>query len=361
MFQPRGRAALAWRLAVGVLLLLAAVARALLGPVDLFVFPVLVACFVLRRDGLAVLPLALVFYHLSTLVRNDRPLRLVLVSDVIQFAEWSLLAIFVLVTLDKYTAVRRLESRIHQDLDLARTLQAALTVPEYDFGGVRIQGVIQQSNQVGGDFYYFRPFQKKYVVFCLGDVMGKGISASLIMAMVMGFMFEWGKKSPSPEFILQKLNGRLNRLFGEDSSWFITIVYGVFNEETGELVYASGGGQAGLVLRADGSVDQLVSDGIPLGVFPDTEYQESRLSLGPGDRVVLFTDGVTEARAPKGALFGLERLSQLLREGRELPVEQLVESIRRAVRRHTEGESSDDMALLVAEVKPDWHPAPGES
>jgi hypothetical protein len=358
--RPSSRLAMRARILVALLLIAAMSARFVLGSylsVDLFVCPILVACVVFRLQGLIVLPLATVAYALATWLSGDLPFRFIFLNSLGQALEWSLLATFVLVTLDRYAAVKRLESRIHQDVELARRLQSALIQPEYDFGTVRIRGFVQQSHDVGGDFYYFRPFLQKYVVFCLGDVMGKGISASLLMAMVMGFMFEWGKKSTSPRFILKKLNHRLLRQWGSSEHAFITAFYAVYNEETRELTYSAAGHHWALLVRVNGELVPLGSEGIPLGVFEESEFQDAVVTLEVGDRVVVFTDGVTEARGPEGDLFGVERLQSIAVSHRHESSAQLLDAIDRGVRSHTRGVLTDDMAVMVMEIKPDAAPA----
>src|SRR5207253_1399684 len=140
-------------------------------------------------------------------------------------------------------------------------------------------------------------------IFCLGDIMGKGISASLVMAMVLGFFYEWGKQSFSPSFILGKLNERLISVWGEDAPSFATLFYSIYDEESGELRFSCGGHHGALWLKQDGTVELLKNDGIPLGVFEAYEWEESVVTLSAGDRVVVFTDGVSEARNAGGDIY----------------------------------------------------------
>lgn len=330
LFRPGQRGASRARIVVAVLLVAAVAAHFVLGSylsVDLFIIPILIGCVVFRSQGLVVLPLATIGYAVASWLSGDLPFRFIFLNSLGQLLEWSLLAGFVLVTLDRYALVKRLESRMFQDLDLARRLQSSLIQPEYDYGTVRIRGFVQQSHDVGGDFYYFRPFMQKYVVFCLGDVMGKGISASLLMAMVMGFMFEWGKKSTSPRFILNKLNSRLVRQWGSSEHAFLTTFYAVYCEENRELTYSAAGHHGALLVRSDGQVESLGVEGIPLGVFEDAEFLDATVTLEVGDRVILFTDGVTEARDPDGELFGVEGLQEIVLAYRKQDSKRLLEAI----------------------------------
>ncbi len=329
-------------------------------PLDLFFAPLLAACFFFRLQGLWVVVPALMLYHTSSVALYQMTWSDLLLRDLLEVAEWLVLAGFILVTLNRYEVVKRHEARVTRDFEMARTLQKALVPPDYDFGRVRIQGLIRQCQSIGGDFYYFRPFQEKYVVFCLGDTMGKGLSASMLMAILMGFFFEWGKRSPSPAAVLNKLNRRLLRLWSEDTTWFATLFYGVYDEEQSLLTFASAGHHAGLLLRASGEVEPLVAEGLPVGIFEDSDWTESRLPLAEGDRVLLYTDGLVEARSPAGDLFGVERLIALLEREYSCSAEDLLQRLEQAVTGYSAGPLADDLAILLLEVKPGaaWEPSP---
>lgn len=353
--SPQGAVARALWAAIGAAL--GACALLMVGtgprlPIDLFFAPVLAACFFFRRQGLWVLAPALVLFHLASRTMNHIPMSGLLLRDLLELVEWLVLAAFVLVTLDKYSTVKRHEARMIRDIGLARTLQTALAPPDYDFGRVRIRGLIRQSLDIGGDFYYFRPFQEKYVVFCLGDTMGKGMSASMVMAIIMGFFFEWGKRSPSPSIVLGKLNRRLLRLWGDETTWFATLFYGVFDEETGILTFASGGHQDAVLLRASGGIEMLSAEGIPIGIFEDSVWHEKTAKLEEGDRVLLFTDGVTEARSEDGHLFSVERVLDAIQREPVTSSAELLNRLELAIMQHTNGILTDDVAMLVMEVKP---------
>ncbi len=349
--RPRGHLALVWALLIALLVVLGYVFTPLPIPADLFFVPVILSSFVFGARGLVVLPLALVAYHTAWTRHGGTSFAAQLLPDLVQLLQWTLVAVFIVVTLDKFKDVKRLQGRVQKDLSLARTLQMALTPGDYDFGRMRICGALHQSATVGGDYFYFRPFQEHYVVFCVGDVMGKGIPASMLMAIIMSFMYEWGKQSPSPSVVIDKLNRRLVRLASQDSNWFTTLFYAVFDEETNTLTYASAGQNQGLILRRNGQVEQARSDGIPVGIFENAQWEERSVQLEEGDRVILFTDGVNEARSPEGEIFTLDRLIALAREHRRLDARGLLKKIEDAVSRHSGGGLTDDMSVLIAEVK----------
>lgn len=351
VFRPSHRSATYWKITIAALLALAFAVRSLYGhvlSVDVFLLPVLLAAALFRNRGMLVIPLAATGYCLGGLLCEGIDNRHIFLNTLGQVVEWVLLCGFGLVTLDRYGAIKRLQARMANDVELARRLQLALMQNRFELGTVALRGKVNQTLEVGGDFYYFRPFGQKYVVFCLGDVMGKGISASLLMALVMGFMFEWGKKSPSPSFVLRKLNQRLMQ-WNQQQSTFVTMFYAVYDEEEKRLYYANAGHPAGLLLRADGSVEHLEGTGIPLGVLDESEWGENQTPIGEGERLLMYSDGLLEARDQEGEDYGMERLTRSLQATQGLSLEQALEQIESDVRRFCQGRLSDDLAILVME------------
>lgn len=350
-FRPSHRNARWWQALIALSLVAAFVVRSRYGQVlavDLFLLPVLLSAALFRNQGLVVIPLAALAYYVGGLLCSGIDNRHLALNTLGQIVEWSLLSCFGLVTLDRYGAIKRLQARVKQDVELARRLQLALMQNRFELGTVVLRGKVNQTLEVGGDFYYFRPFGQKYVVFCLGDVMGKGISASLLMALVMGFMFEWGKKSPSPAFVLRKLNGRLTQ-WNQQQTTFVTLFYAVYDEQEETLFYANAGHPAALLLRLDGSIDPLEGTGLPLGVLEDSEWEERQTRLKSGERLLMYSDGLLEARNRQGEDFGLERLSQSLLNTQSLPLDGALEEIEAQVRQHCHGKLSDDLAILMME------------
>ncbi|MHB2020620.1 MAG: PP2C family protein-serine/threonine phosphatase [Candidatus Xenobia bacterium] len=350
--RPQSRILLGFGLAV-LLLSAAALRWALLDtvPVNLFFLVIIGACFVFRMGGMWLLIPMLVLYHLSGAYPEASNASLAL-DDLVKLLEWIFLGLFTVVSLKKYAELRAYDSRIETDMKLAMTLQRSLMPKAFESRKVRIDSVIQQTMQIGGDFFFFRPFEKKYVIFCLGDIMGKGISASLVMAMVLGFFYEWGKQSHSPGFILKLLNERLISVWGEDAPSFATLFYSIYDEESRQLTFCCGGHHGALWVKAGGGIETLKSEGIPLGIFNGFEWEEKTVTLAPGDKVVVFTDGVNEARNAAGDIYTMDKVCEVLDRRRDLPADKVIHELLDRVREFARGaEVTDDIALLGMEVR----------
>ena len=322
-------------------------------PLDLFLLSLVLCCVVFRHSGLSAVVLALALdllvkaMDISRLGRPDLWPKYLL-DTAFHLVEWSLVALFVIITLKKWAKLRRIKDRTDDDLGLAKTLQSSLSRKSCRLKRVDLCGSIHQCDAVGGDFYYFRPFDEKMVSFCVGDVMGKGISASLLMAMVMTIVYEWGKQNCTPALIAARLNRRLSKLWDGRKGWFITIFYGLFDEETGRLQYVAAGQQGGFILR-DGELIELALDcDPPLGVIEPFEFATHSIELKPHDKLLIFTDGVYEAKSPKGELFGVERLGKSFRLlAKKLKGDELLNKLEELILEHTGGVYTDDTTLLT--------------
>ncbi len=332
-----------------VLVACAALRRSFHGA-DVFFAVILGTCFVFRQRGLWALPAMLIAYHWSGMGHGT--FARALIEDLFALMEWCFLGFFIIVSLGKYSDVKAYDDRIRTDMHLAMTLQRSLMPKPFETRCVRVDSLIHQTLEIGGDFYFYRPFDKRYVIYCLGDIMGKGISASLVMAMVLGFFYEWGKSSHSPGYIMTRLNERLISVWGSDAPSFATMFYSIYDEESRELVYCCAGHHGALRVNSEGEVSALDAEGIPLGVFPDFSWEERRVTLAPGDRIVVFTDGVNEARNAGGQIFTMARVRTLLSELRGQPGATTVQAVVDRVTEFVDGEvMSDDIAVLCMEVR----------
>lgn len=235
-----------------------------------------------------------------------------------------------------------------RDLDQAAEIQqgylpsVAPRVPGLDLAGHNAP-----CRTVGGDYYDFFPYENGRVAMVLGDVSGKGMPASLLM---MGLQARVQALAEEPSDIASVMT-RLNRLTCANcpANRFITLFFGLLDGETGELVYCNAGHNPPVLMRADGKRELLRGGGPVVGIIPEMEYSEYRNKLEPGDTLLIYSDGVTEAANPQNEEFETERLVETVRLSRHLSASQIVERIRMAVAAHAAGApQSDDITIIAA-------------
>ena len=212
--------------------------------------------------------------------------------------------------------------------------------------GIEIGAVYESSALVGvgGDVYDYMKTGERRLAIVLGDVTGHGIDAAADMAMAKFVFRSLARLYPEPGAFLAAANDVVVEEIG--SGTFITMLYLTVDAEIGEVACASGGHPPPRLLHEDGTVEGLEAPGMVLGIESGQPYEELRKPFEPGDAVVLYTDGVVEARRD-GELFGEERLDQLLAEHRELPAQQLAEVVVANCRRWVGGDLRDDCAIVV--------------
>lgn len=320
--------------------------------IDLFILPIMLGCSFLGRGRFVlVLVTAAVSFAASCaghfIYGTEANLWVIGRQTLTLIGIWSLVGSVVVITLDKWKSLKRIQKRRDEDLELARTLQTSLLPRDLKTPGVSLRGSIHQCESVGGDFFYFAKVDDSRTLFCLGDVMGKGVCAGLLMAMVMNSIYDWGKSFPDPSQIARKLSHRISGLWNGERGWFITLFYAVFDEEREELEFCAAGQQGAYLLR-EGVVRNLC-DGcdLPLGVVRDCEFTTHKLEIRDGDQILLFSDGVYEARSPSGELYGEERLRSFFREQAQLEsAHSLVKRIESSILEFTGGVYTDDTTLL---------------
>lgn len=238
-------------------------------------------------------------------------------------------------------------TRYERERGVADTLQdALLKVPEA-IPGVEFAHAYHsaaEAARVGGDFYDIFPISAECIGLVVGDVAGKGLEASVLTSLAKYTIRAHAmEKGPHPAEILRMTNEALFRETGGDS--FVTIFCGVLDLGGGRLVYANGGHTTTVVVAADGSLTELPYTGPVLGAFPDIRFDQSETYLDYSAPVLLYTDGLTEARRGD-ELFGEERLFELLGSIKDGDTEKIVRAVVDEVLRFTGGRLNDDLALL---------------
>jgi phosphoserine phosphatase RsbU/P len=214
--------------------------------------------------------------------------------------------------------------------------------------GYEIASAWQSAHVVGGDYFDILPLDEKTLGICIADVAGKGMPAALLMSNLQAAVRGLSSPSLPPNLLCNRLNSIVYR--NTESDRFITFFYAHLDGPSRRLVYVNAGHNAPFVVRTDGSHERLHQGGAVLGVFDSRDYESGSAQLAPGDRVILFTDGVTEACSPAGDEFGEARLLRLLEDHGHLSADDLQARILAAVAEFSGSRWQDDATLLVLAV-----------
>jgi sigma-B regulation protein RsbU (phosphoserine phosphatase) len=247
---------------------------------------------------------------------------------------------------------REISLQFHQqerEVAEARSIQQGLlpkSIPQR--AGYEIAGAWQPAQSIGGDYYDVLEFDECTLGLCIADVAGKGLPAALLMSNLQAAVRGLASAALSPEGLCARLNSLVCHNTGNDR--FITFFYAQLDGPARVLRYTNAGHNAPIVLHRDGSHERLEAGGGVLGVFPHQTFAAGAAKLAPGDRVILFTDGVTEAYDAGGEEFGEARLLDLLREHRSADPLFLQARILAAASEFSRGNWHDDATLLVVAV-----------
>ncbi len=245
----------------------------------------------------------------------------------------------------------REKRRLEEELLVARRIQKKF-LPRRDptVRGFEIAGKTVPSKQVGGDYYDFIWIGEDQLALVTADVAGKGVPAALILAGFRASLITEARESASPAEILRNVSYLLYR--SSDPSDFVTAFLGILDIRHRRLTYTNAGHNYPLLFRADGEIAELSEGGTVLGLLKEAPYEERSVLLSPGDVLVVYTDGITEAFAANGEQFGEERLKELVPTIRALPAREICEETFRRVRAYARGVAqSDDMAVVVVKAR----------
>jgi sigma-B regulation protein RsbU (phosphoserine phosphatase) len=248
----------------------------------------------------------------------------------------------------------REEALIHlqeqeREIAEARAIQEKLLPREIpQMPGYEIASAWQSARLVGGDYFDILPLDDTTLGICIADVAGKGMPAALLMSNLQAAVRGLSSLSIAPDLLCGRLNSIVYR--NTESDRFITFFYARLDGPARQLAYVNAGHNAPFVVRSDGSHERLRDGGAVLGVFASRNYEMGSAQLSLGDRVILFTDGVTEACSPAGEEFGEARLLCLLKDHRTLSANELQAKILAVVAEFSGGRWQDDATLLVLAV-----------
>jgi len=263
----------------------------------------------------------------------------------------------VLTTLASVAAIRventrlveaRLErERLERELALASEIQQRFqpTAPP-QVNGYELQGISFPCYEIGGDYYDFIEREDGRLVIALGDVSGKGTAAALLMSSLHAAVHA---QSGSHDSLVATISA-VNRYLADNipANRFVTLFYAELDPGSGALSFLNAGHNPPLIVHAAGTVEQLASGGLPLGIKPDADYREGRTQLQPGDVLVIYSDGVTEAVSPTGEEFGPTRLYEVVSRNVTSSAAGIRDRIESALTKFSQGTAAaDDITLVI--------------
>ena len=243
--------------------------------------------------------------------------------------------------------------RLTQELSTARAIQTRLLPrSEPRLLDFEVAGASIPSREIGGDYYDFLTLGPDLLGIAIGDVSGKGMPAALLMANLQASLHGQVLHPGTVAGVVERVNNLIVR--STDPHMFATFFYGVLDAAAATFSCTNAGHNPPVLLRADGTVEELSTGGILLGMLGEQPYLQATVTLAPGEVIVLYTDGITEAVGPSAeeddpeAMFGEDRLFDVLRRHRHLPAAGIKDAILAAVTEHTAGVTqSDDITLVV--------------
>jgi len=237
---------------------------------------------------------------------------------------------------------------LQHELDVASGIQQSLLPTAFPRGeNYQVFANMEPARNVGGDFFDVVNLEDDRIGLAIADVSDKGVPAALFMMSSRTWMKGAAIGNPEPAEVLEEVNSLLHE--GNETQMFVTALYAVYTPETGEFTYASGGHDAPLLVRADGSSELLpLTGGIALGITPGFEYGQNTVTLNPGETIVLYTDGVTEAMNNEGEQFGVERMREVFVDAVPKNSDDATRTIFEAVNAFADGAAqSDDITCLT--------------
>lgn len=240
------------------------------------------------------------------------------------------------------------KERLERELEVAADIQISIlpavlpAPPRFDFGAR-----IDPARQVGGDFYDVFRIGENKVAVVIGDVADKGVPSAIFMARAHALIAAEAETYDNPGAVMRKVNAHITRL--EKTTQFVTVLYGILNIDNGEFVYARAGHEPPLMFLPGGKVERLPhGSGMALGLWEDITLDERTVTLPPGSTLLLYTDGMTDCRDPKGEPFGLERIQRTLGGCPGSSAQEICDHLLQTLKDYQQGAKQDDDVTLVA-------------
>ncbi|HAF14269.1 MAG TPA: hypothetical protein DHU55_01895 [Blastocatellia bacterium] len=239
------------------------------------------------------------------------------------------------------------QERLERELQLASEIQQRFqpTAPPH-VPGYELQGISFPCYEIGGDYYDFIQREDGRLVIALGDVSGKGTAAALLMSSLHAAIHA---QTGSHDTLVETISA-VNRYLAENipPNRFVTLFYAELDPESGAVSFLNAGHNPPLIVHAAGTVEQLASGGLPLGIKADADYREGRTQLQLGDVLVIYSDGVTEAASPNGEEFGPTRLYEVVSRNVDASAAGIRDQIESALTKFSQGtQAADDITLVI--------------
>lgn len=253
-----------------------------------------------------------------------------------------------IINLQETTAAKeRIESELKIAHDIQMGILPKIFPPFPDRSEFDIYATIEPAKEVGGDLYDFFFMDDYHLYFAIGDVSGKGVPASLFMAVTKTLIKAKATKGLTPQRVLSRVNQDLS--MDNPSLMFVTLFLGILNIRTGEMEYSNGGHNPPYLIHSNGDLEPLeMTQGMALGVMEDFLYQSKKIVLQKGDTIFLYTDGVTEATNEKEALFSEKRLEKEISVLKDKPIEEFAAGVMEKIRAFCQGvPQTDDITMML--------------
>lgn len=248
--------------------------------------------------------------------------------------------------IDEGLATRRRDASLAREYEEARLIQRTLLPASMPtFSGCQIASQWIPAFGIGGDCFDVIRFSDTRLAISVADVIGKGLPAALLMSNLQAAVRAFATPSAEPADVCDSVNRLLCRNIATGK--FVTFCYAVIDTSARTITYANAGHNHPILLHPDGSVDRLTTTGLVLGVAADWAYSSGSFSLNSGDRLVCFTDGITEAASSDEEEFGDERLIETVAALRDGPADQIAQGVIQAVDEWSGGSPQDDATLIV--------------
>lgn len=247
------------------------------------------------------------------------------------------------------------KDRLEIELEMSAEVQQALLPQQApDIPGLELAAFSRPFEYIGGDYFDFFQFRDGAHGLVIGDVVGHGISASLLMASLQASLQTLVQDHDSPAEVIQRLNLLFNHNIRINN--FVTLFIARFDSQSYELTYSNAGHNPPLLLRAKSEEGQqpfwLLPNGAAIGLVEEIEYKTDTVALQPGDTLLLYTDGVSEATNAAGEEFGKERLADLVKRGSSQTAQAIIADVRRSLEDFSQGQvPGDDMTILAGKLK----------